>query len=259
MSDNLTSVNEICLSDFRCISFDLFGTLAVQIDELLPSIDIEGMEFRSLLAGPLTILAQRYPSIDISEFLTYYFDALAHAKKEICDRNHRELGPEWVFQNSLVNLELSDDLLAMEMATALMSATVQSTKLLPNVLPLLEDLRSRGLSLGLISNLADGDGGRILLQKLELNQHFDTITLSGDFGWRKPNPTIFTETAANLGYPPKSILHIGDEWHADIVGASQAGYRALLISNTLDSQTHPSDFEKGVQFSDFSEFVFMSA
>jgi HAD superfamily hydrolase (TIGR01509 family) len=62
------------------------------------------------------------------------------------------------------------------------------------------------------------------------------IVVSQRVGTIKPQPAIFAAARAALGDPdPGSILHVGDDWAADIVGASRAGWRTAWLS------THPAE------------------
>lgn len=59
-----------------------------------------------------------------------------------------------------------------------------------------------------------------------------SIVVSQRVGWIKPHPEIFLAAEAALGITEGSggaILHVGDDWAADVVGASQAGWRAAYL------------------------------
>ena len=52
------------------------------------------------------------------------------------------------------------------------------------------------------------------------------IVVSQRVGVIKPHPGIFAEARRQLGDPkPDAILHVGDDWAADVVGASAVGWR----------------------------------
>ncbi len=65
--------------------------------------------------------------------------------------------------------------------------------------------------------------------------HLAAIVVSARVGTIKPHPAIFRAAAAALvggnGRPldPGSILHVGDDWAADVVGAAGAGWRAAYL------------------------------
>jgi FMN phosphatase YigB (HAD superfamily) len=51
-------------------------------------------------------------------------------------------------------------------------------------------------------------------------------------GTIKPHPAIFAAAREALGDPPAAaILHVGDDWAADVVGAKRVGWRAAYLAN----------------------------
>ncbi len=73
--------------------------------------------------------------------------------------------------------------------------------------------------------------------------HLRAIVVSQRVGTIKPDPAIFAEARRQLGDPdPTTILHVGDDWAADIVGAVRAGWRAAYVrSRPHDSPLPSSD------------------
>jgi HAD superfamily hydrolase (TIGR01509 family) len=62
------------------------------------------------------------------------------------------------------------------------------------------------------------------------------IVVSQRVGMVKPHPAIFAAARHALGDPsPQSIIHVGDDWAADVVGARRAGWRAAYL------RARPSD------------------
>ena len=56
------------------------------------------------------------------------------------------------------------------------------------------------------------------------------VVVSQRVGTIKPHPAIFAAARAGLGDPePGSILHVGDDWAADVVGAKRAGWMAAYL------------------------------
>lgn len=102
----------------------------------------------------------------------------------------------------------------------------------PGVRPLIEDLRARGLKIGLLSNWD------ISLHRI-VKMHgwedlFDTVIASHEFGHEKPDSRIFLHACALLGTAPEETLHIGDNPLDDVQGARSAGLHALLIDHDKD-------------------------
>ena len=61
--------------------------------------------------------------------------------------------------------------------------------------------------------------------------HLRAIVISQRVGTIKPQPAIFSEARRLLGDPaPDTILHVGDDWAADVVGAVRAGWRAAYVT-----------------------------
>ena len=56
-------------------------------------------------------------------------------------------------------------------------------------------------------------------------------------GFEKPDPRIFRHALEISGSPAERTLHIGDMYHADVVGARGAGIHALLL-DPYDVWTH---------------------
>lgn len=57
----------------------------------------------------------------------------------------------------------------------------------------------------------------------------DAVVVSQRVGVIKPHPAIFQAAADVLGLPPTGLLHVGDDWAADVVGAKAAGWRAAYL------------------------------
>jgi putative hydrolase of the HAD superfamily len=99
-----------------------------------------------------------------------------------------------------------------------------------DVQPALDDLRSRGVRLGVISNW--DERLRPLLNRLGLDEYFESIVISCEAGSCKPAAEIFKEAIRHFGFEPDSILHVGDSLSEDVKGAEASEMRALLIDRS---------------------------
>jgi HAD superfamily hydrolase (TIGR01509 family) len=73
------------------------------------------------------------------------------------------------------------------------------------------------------------------------------VIVSQRVGTIKPHPAIFAAARAALGDPPpETILHVGDDWAADVVGAKRAGWRAAYLASRPDDSPLPSSGRDGV-------------
>src|SRR5262249_46672965 len=84
----------------------------------------------------------------------------------------------------------------------------QGWTLFPETSEVLKQLRGLGLKLGIISNF----DSRIysVLDSLEIRPLFDTVTISSEAGYSKPDPKIFESAVHDLGVPAPAVLLVGD-------------------------------------------------
>lgn len=104
----------------------------------------------------------------------------------------------------------------------------------PDASATLERLASRGFTLAILSNwplaltvdrFAEAQGWLPHLRSIVVSQRVGTI---------KPHPTIFRAAEEALGLDANAggrILHVGDDWAADVVGAHDAGWRTAYLRN----------------------------
>jgi 2-haloalkanoic acid dehalogenase type II len=97
----------------------------------------------------------------------------------------------------------------------------------PDVLPGLKRLRERFL-VGSITN------GVANLEVVGMAQHFTVSLAAATFGRAKPDPAIFLAACAALGVAPAEAVYVGDDLQLDVVGAQQAGMRAVWLNRKGD-------------------------
>lgn len=109
----------------------------------------------------------------------------------------------------------------------------------------LERLSGRGFALAILSNwplaltvdrFAEAHGWLPYLRSIVVSQRVGTI---------KPHPSIFLAAEQALGVDGETgsrILHVGDDWAADVVGAARAGWRtAYLRDRQVDTPLPTSE------------------
>jgi HAD superfamily hydrolase (TIGR01509 family) len=84
--------------------------------------------------------------------------------------------------------------------------------------------------LALVSNYPDGDAIRESLDHVGLAHYFSSIVVSGDLGRVKPHSAPFERALEELGCRPDEVVHVGDNWLADIQGAKRLGMAAVWMS-----------------------------
>ncbi len=99
--------------------------------------------------------------------------------------------------------------------------------LAPEVQGVLHALDQAGLPYGIVTN--GQPRKRHTLRLLELENRAATIVISGDQGRRKPDTTVFTRAAADLGVRPDAVLFVGDKLQQDIQGARSVGMKTAWL------------------------------
>ncbi|HET7541069.1 MAG TPA: HAD family hydrolase [Polyangiaceae bacterium] len=95
---------------------------------------------------------------------------------------------------------------------------------------LVAELAAQRVPVGIISN-SEGHLAE-LVEELGQRALFDVIIDSGRVGVDKPNPRIFQLAAEALGVKLEQIVHVGDAWEADVLGARAAGAQAIWYAPT---------------------------
>ena len=99
--------------------------------------------------------------------------------------------------------------------------------LFDDVIPTLTELKSRGLILGLISNVERDLTATI--NELGLPSWLDIVVTSLEAGFSKPQPEIFEEAMRRAAIQPSEAVYVGDQYQVDCVGAERAGMKGILI------------------------------
>ena len=96
-----------------------------------------------------------------------------------------------------------------------------------DALPVLTDLKKRGLVTGLISNIEKNMNETI--EKLGIASKLDIIVTSLDAGAAKPQPEIFQYALKKGCVQPSESIYVGDQYQVDMAGAKAAGMQGILI------------------------------
>lgn len=83
------------------------------------------------------------------------------------------------------------------------------------------------------------------LRAVGILNYFHPVIVSGDYGYRKPEPRLFQKALAALELRPEQALYLGNDLYHDILGAQQAGMKAILVSynrENIASETITPDY-----------------
>jgi len=104
----------------------------------------------------------------------------------------------------------------------------RQSALFDDSMPLLNSLTGK-YKLGLVTNFWDGPTAREVFEKFGFEKIFECIVISGEVGFRKPNPIIFERALSRLGRSLESTVMVGDTLEADVLGPKKMGMKSILI------------------------------
>lgn len=149
---------------------------------------------------------------------------------------------------------------------ARMSARRRETKaacfdhMLPEIVPMLEELRRRGYRIGILSNCS-GEEVDVVRESV-LVPLTDHIVLSHETGLCKPERGIYQLAADGLGVQPEECVFIGDGGSRELYGAENIGmkpYRAMwyvrCMPNPVREQPEFNKLEKPVDVLNIPELM----
>jgi HAD superfamily hydrolase (TIGR01509 family) len=116
---------------------------------------------------------------------------------------------------------------------------------LPDAEPTLRAAHRAGYRLGILSNWPLA---RTIDRYVEAHGWSDllgAVVVSQRVGVIKPHPRIFAAAAAALDLPPDRLLHVGDDWAADVVGAARAGWRVAYLRGRQADTPLPTSSRDG--------------
>lgn len=98
-------------------------------------------------------------------------------------------------------------------------------RLHPQILPMLQTLKTAGIKIGLITNCFSEEAA--LIRESELFSYFDAACISWELGIRKPDPDIFDICLERLGIPAEHCLYVGDGGSRELETAASLGLQAV--------------------------------
>ena len=157
-------------------------------------------------------------------------DALVAAGEQFTlslDRSRRFW--DWYYRRLLSDLEVpAQHHAALAEAFYARFTDLDTWVLYDDVLDCLRHFRSRGLTLGLISNWESWL--EALLHHRQISHYFDAVVISGQVGAEKPDAAIFRQALDLAGVPAAQAVHIGDSLPNDVEAARAVGIRPILLT-----------------------------
>jgi len=213
------------MSKIRAVIFDCYSTL----------IDIKTNEKKEEGFHYLSLYLQYYGANFDAERLK----SALHSEKErylqTSAERYPEVDLEIVFRNILNNQGLDNPFLAESSCKLFRVLSRERFQLFPDSLPVLEEIKKGAYPVGVVS-----DAQKVFCfeeaEMLGLTKFFDCIVISTYFGFRKPDPRLFTIACTLLDTPPTEAVYIGNDPETDVKGAQQIGMQAILLDRNLKNK-----------------------
>ena len=108
--------------------------------------------------------------------------------------------------------------------------------LYPYVREVLDVLRDR-FPLAIVTD-AQSTYARGELHKVGLLGYFDPIIVSGDYGYRKPDPRLFQLALNGMAVAAENALYVGNDMYRDIYGAREARLTTVMFDSDQGEKTY---------------------
>jgi len=208
----------------KAVLFDLGHTLINYHN------DWRGPE-RKAVGNVANIVCQASKIVDVGAVEAYLLDLLEKGRKRKLTE-HVEIPLPDVLSDCYARFGCDgDDGLVLEGMEAFYAVLLEKRELVPGAKEMLEDVRARGYSIGMISDVAWGLTSDFPMRDVKhygLDEYFDDFVFSTDVGIRKPNPRIFKLALFNIGAKAEESVYVGNNLQADIKGALGVGMTAVL-------------------------------
>jgi putative hydrolase of the HAD superfamily len=212
--------------EIRALLFDVNGTLIdIETDEWMEEayravahfltyqgISLRRAEVRDLyfqiMKEQFAVSKETYPEFDV---VAVWREVLRRYATEYT----RALGPEKLLQMPLFLAELQRGISRKRLWA------------FPQTQEILARLKTRH-RLAVVSD-AQSAFGLPELRAVGLAEYFAPIVISGDYGYRKPDPRLFQAALTELQVRPEEAIFVGNDRFRDIQGARQVGMKTILF------------------------------
>ena len=226
----------------KAVFFDFYHTL-VTYEPPQEELEAEALKELGVSVSPEVL---RRPIVAADEFI---YNEIA--RRQLSNRSQEEKMALYIKYQETVLREAGikyDQKLVLGLLGK-MQQTKMNLALFDDVAPALTDLKSRGIILGIISNVEQDMTET--LTRLGLPSWLEIVVTSQDAGFNKPRPEIFQEALRQASVPPLEAIYIGDQYQVDVIGANGAGMKGILI----DRNDYYRDITDCLKISSLGEVV----
>ena len=154
---------------------------------------------------------------------------------------------------TLARLFAKDKRVKLDDLQKMLREELDSVRLYPETIEVLEDLRNKGYALAVISNLAKPYSEPV---KRLLEPYVDVFVWSYEVAVAKPERKIFATLCTRLDCLPMRVLMVGDTWEADVMGGSNFGMPTVLIDRHGKSDPALGSIQSLWELTDLPERTF---
>ena len=116
----------------------------------------------------------------------------------------------------------------------------------------LKDLKTRGLKLGLLTNLQSEVNS--MCRELGIADYLDFTVTSAEVGADKPQPPIFLKALQLAHVNAAEAIHVGDQYQNDVLGARGVGISPILLDRA-DYYTEITDCPRIRSLTEVSKYT----
>lgn len=208
------------ISGIRAISFDADGTL---------------WDFNRVMRHSLDCALRYLNGQDPKAAALLTIDKMIKIRSEVAEElkgkvTNLETVRLEAFKKTLETTGRPDDTLAHHLNQIYLKHRFEDIALFYDVLPTLSALQGK-YTLGLLSN------GNSYPEQCGLEQMFDFVVFSQDYGVEKPDPKLFNIAVEESGYAKEQLLHVGDSLETDIIGAAKTGIKFVWLNRKQEKNS----------------------
>ena len=232
--------------DYDTYVFDLYGTL----------VDIHTDENDMYVWEKLALFFGYYHAHYTAEELKKCYEELVNGK-EAKLKSALEQGPKYaheaspeieiteVFQELFMQKSVNaDKTLAIHAGQFFRILTTEYVRLYDGCVAMLENLRSKGKKIYLLSN-AQRIFTEYEMHVLDIAKYFDGILISSDFQTKKPDKRFFNILLEKYPMDITKTLFVGNDSRTDIKGAKTVGFSTFYVKSNISPQgdmAHDADY-----------------
>ncbi len=206
------------------ILFDMGGTLRGFHER-----DIHDKE--KILQEILDLLNSELPVKKFAELLADRSKAYSQwAGKAFIELNEQDLWTQWMLPDFPIETVKK---YAMQF-TRIWRKTLGTRLVFPETKEVITKLFRNGYRIGIVSNTTTSIEVPEILKELEISGMVESVILSCNVGFRKPDPRILLLATEQLGVSPSRCAYIGDRLDRDVAASRNAGFaKAIILRNEI--------------------------